>query len=61
MYVFHALLNTLVGLPYLKSHGLYPPSVPFALAYIVVVAIATLGLAWISWRVLEEPFLRLKR
>lgn len=61
MYVFHAPLHLFVGVRVVArlSHGA-APSIPLALAYAVAATAATYVLAVISFRVLEQPFLRLK-
>ncbi len=59
MYVFH--LVPLYATYKLSNHlHLLPLKWPFALAVILLVGLITYGLAWISWRYLESPFLRLK-
>jgi peptidoglycan/LPS O-acetylase OafA/YrhL len=61
IYVFHAPLHLFVGLPLIVrlSHG-QPPSLALAVGYAVVAMAATFLMAVVSFRVLEQPFLRLK-
>ncbi len=61
MYVFHAPLHLFVGVRVVArlSHGA-APSIPLALGYAVAATTATYVLAVISFRILEQPFLRLK-
>lgn len=62
VYVLHRPVNDLLGVPYLA------PWLPHAgtwivstLIYLLTAAVACLGLAMLSYRFIEEPFLRLKR
>jgi peptidoglycan/LPS O-acetylase OafA/YrhL len=59
MYVFHAPLHLLVGLPLLVRISA-SPSVPLALAYGVAASLATFCLAALSYRFYERHFLALK-
>ena len=56
MYVFHMPLHLYVGLPLVGAS----PSVPVAIAYLVVMAAATFGVAAASYHLFEERFLALK-
>jgi peptidoglycan/LPS O-acetylase OafA/YrhL len=61
IYVFHAPLHLFVGLPLVVrlSHGHAPP-LALAIGYAVAAMAATFLMAVVSFRVLEQPFLRLK-
>jgi len=61
IYVFHGLLNKLVGGRWLSAR--YGPALPAGpvLAYAFLLLLVSYGLAYCSYWVLEEPFLRLKR
>lgn len=61
IYVFHAPLHLFVGRPLLVRlcHG-QAPSLGLALGYAVVATAATFVIAVVSFRVIEQPFLRLK-
>ncbi|MEO5561308.1 MAG: acyltransferase [Dokdonella sp.] len=59
MYVFYAPLHLLAGLPLLARISA-SPSVPLALAYVLVASLATFCLAALSYRFYERHFLALK-
>ena len=62
MYVLHAPLHVLIGLPLLQRWlGTTEPDVAPAVLYIAIVMIASFAAAWLSYRLLEQPFLRLRR
>ncbi len=61
MYVFHPLLNKLVGLPLLVRLGHSRPSVPVGLAYVAAVTGVSFAAAFVSFHAFEEHFLHLKR
>jgi len=62
IYVLHAPLHVLVGLPLMQRwFGTTTPGVGLALAYMVVVSVVSYGAGWLSYRLLEQPFLRLRR
>ena len=61
MYVFHGLLNKLIGEPWLTARFGETPAVEVAFAYGVLVLLISYLLGYVSYRLLEEPFLRLKR
>jgi peptidoglycan/LPS O-acetylase OafA/YrhL len=60
MYVFHALLNKLIGEPWLRMHFGPAPATPVVLLY----ALALLGVGYVlgfcSYQLLEKHFLKLK-
>jgi peptidoglycan/LPS O-acetylase OafA/YrhL len=58
MYVFH--LIPLWGTVLLLQHRNQTPTRTVWLGLIVVITLVTYGLAWLSWRFLEQPVLRLK-
>jgi len=60
MYVFH-LLPLYASFALLARAGHLPSNTAAALVLIALVGLVTYGMAWLSWRVLEEPVLRLKR
>lgn len=55
MYVLHSIPYNLTA-PWAAAQ-----TVPVKYLYFPVLTLTAYALAWISWRVLEEPFLRLKR
>lgn len=59
MYVFH-LVPLYASYKLLGHMRLLPLRVPFALLVILTIGLVTYGLAWLSWRYLESPILRLK-
>ena len=62
IYVLHAPLHVLVGLPLMQRwFGTTTPGVGLALAYMAVVSVTSYGAGWLSYRLLEQPFLRLRR
>ncbi len=62
IYIFHKPLHTFVGRPLVAALKInISQSIFWSAAYIVIMTAATFGLAWVSWRVLEKPFLDLKR
>jgi peptidoglycan/LPS O-acetylase OafA/YrhL len=62
IYVLHEPLHVLVGLPLMQRwFGTTTPDVGPALVYMVVVTLASYGAGWLSYRLLEQPFLRLRR
>lgn len=62
MYVLHAPLHVLIGLPTLRRLiGSIEPRVGPAMAYMGVVMLVSFGAAWLSYRLIEQPFLRLRR
>jgi len=61
MYVFHRPLHKLVGEPALHAMGVDArQSSLLCTAYVLVISLMTLGIAMVSYRVIERPFLRLK-
>lgn len=60
MYVFHTPAHQLVGMRALVALG-KEPTIPFALAYFVVMTVLTFALAYASFHLLEKHFLALKR
>ena len=62
IYVFHVPLHALVGLPLLERWlGTRTPSVGPALAYMATMTLLSYGAGWLSYRLIELPFLRLRR
>jgi peptidoglycan/LPS O-acetylase OafA/YrhL len=62
IYVLHAPLHVLIGLPLMQRwFGTTTPGVGLALAYMVVVSVVSYGAGWLSYRLLEGPFLKLRR
>lgn len=61
MYIFHGLLNKLIGEPWLNARLGETTTVAVAFAYGVVVLLVSYLLGYASYHLLEEPFLRLKR
>lgn len=59
MYVFH-LVPLYASYKLSSRLGLLPLRMPSALALIACIGLITYCLAWLSWRYLESPFLRLK-
>lgn len=59
MYVFH-LVPLYASYKFSNHLELLPLRVPAALALILCIGLITYGMAWLSWRYLESPFLRLK-
>jgi len=60
--VLHAPLHVLVGLPLMQRwFGSTTPGLGLALAYMAAMSIASYGAGWLSYRLLEGPFLRLRR
>ncbi len=59
MYVFH-LVPLYAFYKLLANMRLLPLRVPLALLVILMIGLITYGMAWLSWRYLESPFLRLK-
>lgn len=60
MYVFH-LVPLYVSFSFLKHMNAVPVKLFPVLLLIIGIGVVTYGLAWLSWKYLEEPFLRLKR
>jgi peptidoglycan/LPS O-acetylase OafA/YrhL len=61
MYVIHKPLHDYAFKPLLTSMGMrHVNNVPLALLYAVALMVVAFGLAWISFHVIENPFLRLK-
>lgn len=62
IYVFHAPLHVLVGLPLLERWiGTRTPSVGPSLAYMAIMTLLSYAAGWLSYRLIELPFLRLRR
>jgi peptidoglycan/LPS O-acetylase OafA/YrhL len=62
LYVLHKPLHDLVGKPWLNAHGLLPTgSVGVSVAYLTVAVVSCLALEMVVFRLLEAPFLALKR
>ena len=61
IYVFHNLLHSLVGVPWLTGRFGKQIPVPAALVYVVAVLLVSYALAFCSYHLLEKHFLRLKR
>jgi len=62
IYVFHVPLHVLVGLPLLERWvGTRTPSVGPTLAYMAVMTVLSYAAAWLSYRLIERPFLRLRQ
>jgi peptidoglycan/LPS O-acetylase OafA/YrhL len=61
IYVFHLPLHLLVGKPWLAAHALAASSLAVGLAYPLVMGAAAFVVAFVSYHVIEAPFLRLKR
>ncbi len=61
IYVFHNLLHSLVGVPWLTGRFGKQTPVPAALVYVVAVLLVSYALAFCSYHLLEKHFLRLKR
>lgn len=59
MYVFH-LLPLYASFVFLDRAKVLPKSSLAALVLMAVLGLITYGMAWLSWRFLEEPILRLK-
>jgi peptidoglycan/LPS O-acetylase OafA/YrhL len=61
IYVFHIPLHTLVGLPLLERWaGTRTPGVAATLAYMAILTLLSYAAAWLSYRLIERPFLRLR-
>jgi peptidoglycan/LPS O-acetylase OafA/YrhL len=61
MYVFHNLIHKLLGEPWLTASFGKEPPLPVIFGYALGVLLVSYLLACLSWHVLEQPFLRLKR
>jgi len=62
IYVFHIPLHVLVGLPLLERWvGTRTPSVGVTLLYMAILSVLSYAAAWLSYRLIERPFLRLRR
>ncbi|HSY46450.1 MAG TPA: acyltransferase [Steroidobacteraceae bacterium] len=61
MYVFHNLLHTLLGEPWLIGRFGKQPPPQIAFAYTLAVLLISYALALCSYHALEKPFLNLKR
>ena len=62
MYIFHEPLHNFAGRPIVAALQInVAQSIFWSAAYIVIMTAATFVVAWISWHVLEKPFLDLKR
>lgn len=59
MYVFH-LVPLYASVMLLSRMHAMPMGIPSALVCILGIGLVTYGLAWVSWKYLEEPILRLK-
>jgi peptidoglycan/LPS O-acetylase OafA/YrhL len=61
VYIFHKPFDLFIGLPWLASHpGIRHSSMLVALCYIVAGTVASLLMAMLSYRLIEQRFLRLK-
>ncbi|MGO8719112.1 MAG: acyltransferase family protein [Acidobacteriaceae bacterium] len=60
MYVFH-LVPLYASVMLLSRLHAMPMGIPLALLYILGIGLVTYGMAWVSWKYLEEPILRLKQ
>lgn len=60
MYVFH-LLPLYVSVALLRRARAVPTRILPVLVLILGIGLVTYGMAWLSWKYLEEPFLRLKK
>ena len=62
IYVFHAPLHVLVGLPLMERWlGTRTPSDGLALAYMAAMTLLSYAAGWLSYRLIELPFLRLRQ
>ena len=62
IYVLHIPLHVLVGLPLLERWvGTRTPSVGVTLLYMAILSVLSYAAAWLSYRLIERPFLRLRR
>jgi peptidoglycan/LPS O-acetylase OafA/YrhL len=62
MYVFHAPLNSYVGMVWLEQLGWRQhPTTLQGLVYVIALSMGAFLLAWLSFHLLEKHFLRLKR
>jgi len=55
LYIFHYPLDTIF-----RRLGLHSFSIGWALPYAAMLTASSLAVAWVSWRVIEEPCIRLK-
>lgn len=60
MYVIHKLLGDAVGRPIMRAHPQWLSSISANLIYSFASLLATLALAYVSYHLLEQPFLKLK-
>lgn len=61
IYVFHIPLHALVGLPLLERWaGTRTPGVGTTLAYMAILTLLSYAAGWLSYRLIERPFLRLR-
>jgi peptidoglycan/LPS O-acetylase OafA/YrhL len=61
MYVFHGLLHKLIGEPWLNARFGETITIAVAFTYALVVLLVSYLLGYLSYHLLEEPLLRLKR
>ncbi len=62
IYVFHVPLHVLVGQPLLDRWiGTRTPGVGPTLAYMAIMTLLSYAAGWLSYRLIEQPFLRLRR
>lgn len=62
IYVFHEPLHNLVGRPIVASLPIdVAHSIFWSIVYIVTMTALSFAVAWLSWHILEKPFLDLKR
>jgi peptidoglycan/LPS O-acetylase OafA/YrhL len=61
MYIFHKILGDVWGKPWMRSHGdAVLRSLPANLLYFALGVLATLGIAMLSYHLVEKRFLQLK-
>lgn len=64
MYVFHLLTALVLARTFALNHWtpiVFESRIPVNVAFSIVATATTFALAWVSWQVIEQPVLRLKR